>query len=77
MIESVIVDLSCLGLIEGFHKRILEKHLAGVEFRQRKCYDEFYVVSSKLEVGTSLASLMELGHNFNVRLYPDIVEIGN
>ena len=65
------LELGALGIIEGDKKRFLEEYVDERCFKQRKSYDEYYVISTNMEVNLDLSLLMIIAEQFKVVVCDD------
>jgi len=66
------VDLN-IGIICGDDKRVLEEYVDSSNFKQRKNYDEYYIVNKNVELNLDLGLLMILAETFKVTVCADSV----
>ena len=61
------------GIIDGESKRVLEEYVDSSNFKQRKSYDEYYIVNHEAKLNLDLGRLMNLAETFKVTVYGDEV----
>jgi hypothetical protein len=71
--QKLRLELGAMGIIEGDTKRFLESYIDSRLFRQRKTYDEYYIVVTNVEVNMDLGMLMILAEQLKVRVLEDCV----
>ena len=64
-----------MGIISGDDKRTLEEYIDSSNFKQRKSYDEYYVVNKTLDLNLDLGLLMILAESFDIEVHSDQVSI--
>jgi len=64
-----------MGIISGDDKRTLEEYIDSSNFKQRKSYDEYYVVNKTLDLNLDLRLLMILAESFDIEVHSDQVSI--
>jgi hypothetical protein len=69
------IDLSGVGIIGGWSKRVLEAILPFITFKQRKCHHEYDITKTEHIVELNLVDLMILSNDFKVEISQDIVYI--
>lgn len=74
-IKMVRVELGSMGILEGDKKRFLEEYIDERHFRQRKSYDEYYVIPTAVEVNLDLGLLMIIAERLSVRVCSDAIII--
>ena len=64
-----------LGIISGDQKCALERHIGSDCFKQRKNYDEYYVLPDfiEFESGFFIDDLMVLAEDFSVSVSSDFI----
>ncbi|MDB4277798.1 hypothetical protein N9895_02035 [Gammaproteobacteria bacterium] len=67
------VELGSLGIIEGDKKRALEDYIHPSYFRQRKTFDEYYLMVSNLDINIDLNDMQILSENFIVRVLSECI----
>ena len=71
---KTLVDLE-FSIIDGDTMRLLENYLDTRIFEQRKSFDEYYVMTSQVEMEVNLGILMILSEGVHVEVYKDSVTL--
>jgi hypothetical protein len=69
------LEVGGMGIVTGDEMRLLESIVPGCDFKQRKSYDEYYVISDTITLDLELWQLMVLGELFTVTVHADSIEI--